>query len=170
MRKIQLYSIVTVLSLLFSLNILAQNVKLDTLSKTAREKYLVNLAIEVTKTHGSGYYRPNSKAIISEVKKYTTDDTRVEISKNIGREYYEVYFPCDFTKERLEWNFTSKVCIWKDNGQPFEVFFGNGMGVNFFFKSYKKATKSNKVEQIPYQQANEVINIFDTTKIEDEFK
>ena len=102
MRKIQLYSIVTVLSLLFSLNILAQNVKLD--------------------------------------------------------------------KERLEWNFTSKVCIWKDNGQPFEVFFGNGMGVNFFFKSYKKATRSNKVEQIPYQQANEVINIFDTTKIEDEFK
>lgn len=155
----------TILGLLFSLNTFSQNVDLGKMSKVDREKYLIYLAMEVTKTHGSGYYRKDAKAIISEVKKFKTDDTRAEISKNIGREYYEVYFPYDSTKEKLEWDFTSKVYIWKDNGQPSDVFFGNGVGKTFVFTPYTKATRASNVEQVPYQQANEIINIFDTTKI-----
>lgn len=157
--------LITALGLLLSLNTFSQNVDLGKMSKVDREKYLTNLAIEVTKTHGEGYYRKDVKAVISDVKKYETDDTRPEISKNIGREYYEVYFPCDSTKERLEWDFTSKVCVWKDNGQPYNVFFGNGVGKTFMFTPYTKATRGTNIEQVPYQQANEIINIFDTTKI-----
>lgn len=160
-----LYVLITILGLLFSLNVLSQNVDLGKMSKVDREKYLSDLAIEVTKTHGPGYYRKDSKAIISEVKKFTTDDTRTEVNKNIGREYYEVYFHYDPTKERLEWDFTSKVFVWKDNGQPYSVFFGNGIGKTFMFIPYTKTTKAANVEQVPYQQANEIIDIFDTTKI-----
>lgn len=166
MKTNKLYIPITILGILFSLNVFSQNVDLGKLPKVDREKYLVDLAIEVTKTHGSGYYRPGAKAIISKVKKFTTDDKRTEVSKNIGREYYEVYFPYDPTKERLEWDFTSNVYIWKDNGQPFRVFFGNGIGKTFIFTPYTKATRTTNIEQVPYQQANEIINIFDTTKIQ----
>lgn len=164
MKTNKLYVSITILGLLFSLNVFSQNVDLGKMSKVDREKYLTDLAIEVTKTYGPGYYRKDSKAVISKVIKFTTDDERPEVSKNIGREYYEVYFPYDPTKERLEWDFTSKVYIWKDNGQPFDIFFGNGIGRTFMFTPYTKATRAANVEQVPYQQANEILNIFDTTK------
>lgn len=173
MKTNKIYPVLFIFALIFSTDAFSQNVDLGKMSKNDREKYLINLGTEITKTYAPAYYRADAKPVISEVKKFQTDDTRPEISKNIGREYYEVSFIYDPTKERLEWNYTSQTMVWVDNGQPYGIFFGNGAGLDFFFEPYKKGIKIPAAQQIPYQQANKIINIFevqDTTRVQDTTK
>lgn len=134
----------------FLSNISAQS--LGEMSSTQRNKYLIELSSEVIKTIGPGYYRKMVPTIHEGVFKST--DNRLEVKKNVGREYYEVVYPYDKTKETLEFNFSAKVRIWKDTGEPCDVMFGNGHGRNFFFLSYKEQTESRAIiEQVPYEQA-----------------
>lgn len=131
----------------------AQNTDLGKLSEQERQEYLIELGKDLTKTFGPGYYREYKEPIILEVEKFSDNDKRPEIQKNIGREYYTVIFPYDESKEELDFPYASRVRVWKDTGEPLDVTFGNGYGKNFLFTSYKTMKMLNRDEQVPYQQA-----------------
>lgn len=92
-------------------------------------------------------------------------DSFPEIRKQIGREYYTITFTYDSTSVRFAFNYAAKVRIWKDTDTPLDVIFGNGMGRNFLFKSFKKQTKysspkrkkttTHLIEQVPLQTEKE---------------
>ena len=143
-------------SLLFMLplcSIFSQEVDLRKMDEVTRTQYLTQLAKEVTKNFGPGYYRKDSKPVITEGVFQTKYDNEI-YTKHIGREYYVVKFPYDTKKELLEWDYTSKVDIWKDTGEPLLVTFGNGMGKHFFCLSYKEWLELGieKEDSIIYQQ------------------
>jgi hypothetical protein len=124
------------------------------MTKESREAYLIALGRQVTRDFGPGYYREFGAPVISEEEQFQDCyDMRPEIQKNNGREYYMVTFLYDPSKETLEWNFASQVEIWKDTGEPMGVIFGNGYGINFFFRSYQRQLRSIKRKIIPYSQA-----------------
>ena len=116
-------------------------------------KRLIAKSVEAIKRIGPGYYREKATPRITEGI-FESNDQREEIQKNIGREYYEITFPYDASEERLDFGFSAKVKIWKDNEEPAEVIFGNGYGRNFFFKSYSEQLKDS-MDTVPYQQVQE---------------
>lgn len=148
------YILFTITLLMFFFRALPQDREPKKMYGKEREKYLIDTGKELTKIYGPEYYREYGKPIISKIKKFKTDDHRIEISKNTGRKYYEVTFPYDREKERLEWDYASKIGIWKDSGEPFVILFGNGAGLNFFFQSHQ-ARMQTGIERIPYEQAPE---------------
>ena len=115
---------------------------------------LIAKSVEAIKRIGPGCYREKATPRITEGI-FESNDQREEIQKNIGREYYEIVFPYDESEERLDFDFSAKVKIWKDNGEPAEVIFGNGYGRNFFFKSYSEQLKDSTLHTVPYQQVQE---------------
>lgn len=125
---------------------------LGKMTRANREAYMISLGNEVTRAFGPGYYRKYKRSHISKAKKFQDGDMRPEIQKNIGRRYYTVTFLYDPSKEVLEWNFASKVDIWQDTGEPIEVVFGNGYGINFLFQSYEEQLRSINRKVVPYQQ------------------
>ena len=121
------YLVLFLMSMFPLLSISAQN--LEKMDSVQRNKYLIDLSSEVIKTMGPGYYR-NTHPTISEGV-FKSNDGRAKIKKNIGRKYYEIKYPYDKSKETLEFDFSAKVRIWKDTGEPCDVIFGNGYGKNF---------------------------------------
>lgn len=121
------YLVLFLMSMFPLLSISAQN--LEKMDSVQRNKYLIDLSSEVIKTMGPGYYR-NTHPMISEGV-FISNDGRAKIKKNIGRKYYEIKYPYDKSKETLEFDFSAKVRIWKDTGEPCDVIFGNGYGKNF---------------------------------------
>lgn len=105
-----------------------------------RKDYLISLSEDVIRMFGPGYYRENVDVVVTE-EVFDTDDKRRKISRNIGREYYEVTYSYDKSREVLDFDFSAKVRVWKDTGEPLEVIFGNGYGRNFFFKPYRRLKK-----------------------------
>lgn len=103
-----------------------------------------------------------------------------EIRKQIGRKYYTVIFTYDSTSVRFAFDYAAKVRIWKDTSTPLDVIFGNGMGRNFLFQSFKKQTKrfsqkgkkraAHLIEQVPLQTENEPENIWEIKANEAGFK
>lgn len=144
--------LVFVLILMFScFGAMAQD--LGKLDKVQRDKYLINLSTQVIKKFGPGYYRNVTPVITEGV--FGSDDKRSEIKRNVGRKYYEVTYSYDKSKETLDFDFSAKVRVWKDSGEPCDVIFGNGYGKNFFFLSYKEQTDARAViEVVPYRQAS----------------
>lgn len=137
---------------MFCINVMAQRVNLNTLDESNRNDYLILLSKEVVKTFGPGYYRDYIVPIITEGV-FTTNDKREDISKNIGRKFYEITYFYDKSKETLDFDFSAKVKVWKDTGEPLEVIFGNGYGRNFFFITYEELMKERAmIEQVPYEQ------------------
>lgn len=132
---------------------IAQKVDLKTMNEKQKNEYLIRLGEEVCKTFGPGYYRKDVHPAITEGV-FNSDDKRAEIKKNIGREYYIVTFPYDKSKEKLDFNYSSMIKIWKDSGEPLEIIFGNGHGKNFLFLSYKEQIDSRAIiDVVPYQQS-----------------
>lgn len=145
------YLVFILISMSSCLGVVIQD--LGKLDKVQRDKYLVELSTQVIKKFGPGYYR-NVTPIITEGT-FESTDKRSEIKKNIGRKYYEVTYSYDKSKEILDFDFSAKVRIWKDNGEPCDVVFGNGHGKNFFFLSYKEQTDARAIiDIVPYQQAS----------------
>lgn len=145
------YLVFILISMFSYFGVMAQD--LGKLNKVQRDKYLVDLSTQVIKKFGPDYYR-NVTPIITEGV-FESDDKRSEIKNNIGRKYYEVTYSYDKSKEVLDFDFSAKVRIWKDNGEPCDVVFGNGYGKNFFFLSYKEQTDTRAIiEVVPYQQAS----------------
>ena len=132
-------------------------------SDICKKEILTTTAMNVANTFGPAYIPFFKDAEISEIRIFQKDDygdKQRKIRKQIGRAYYEVTFTYDTTAVRFAFNYAAKVRIWKDNGEPLDVIFGNGMGRNFLFKSFKKQTKHYKkkkpmtthlIEQVPLQ-------------------
>lgn len=142
-----------IISILFCAGVMAQTKSLNEMNESLRNDSLISIATQIIKTFGPGYYRANVAPLISE-ESFKSDDEREEVQKNVNRIYYVVTFPCDTTKEILDFNYSSKVKIWKDTGEPLEVIFGNGYGKNFLFQSYKRQIENRSItDTIPYEQA-----------------
>ena len=136
---------------MFCINAMAQQANFEALNSSEKEKHLISLSNDIIKLLGPGYYREVTPTITEE--KFESSDKRSEISRNIGRTYYEVTYGYDNSKESLDFPFSAKVSIWKDTGEPFEVIFGNGYGRNFFFITYDEVLKRKVImEPVPYQQ------------------
>lgn len=130
---------------------MAQQANFKALSGQEKEQYLISLSSDVIKLLGPGYYRNVTPTITEE--KFENSDNRLEISRNVGRVYYEVTYGYDNSEESLDFPFSAKVSIWKDSGEPFEVIFGNGYGRNFFFITYDDILKRKSImEPVPYEQ------------------
>lgn len=158
-----MYRILLSTLLFFPLSLTAQVINLGQMNKQERHAYLVKKSIEVIKNFGPGYYREGAAPIISDYTHSFFYDTKEMLTapeiepilvKNNGRKYYEVICPYDTLTERLSWDFAAKIKIWEDDGQPIEVIFGNGIGVNFFARSYdcwiQEGVKD--IEKIKYQK------------------
>lgn len=139
------YLVLFLMSMFPLLSISAQN--LEKMDSVQRNKYLIDLSSEVIKTMGPGYYR-NTHPTISEGV-FKSNDGRAKIKKNIGRKYYEIKYPYDKSKETLEFDFSAKVRIWKDTGEPCDVIFGNGYGKNFSFQVTRNRLKV-ELQQIKF--------------------
>lgn len=145
------YLVFILISIFSYFGVLAQD--LEKMDKVQRDKYLISLSTQVIKKFGPDYYRNVAPIITEEI--FESTDKRSEIKSNVGREYYEVTYPYDKSKEVLDFDFSAKVRIWKDSGEPCEVVFGNGYGKNFLFLSYKEQTDARAIiDVVPYQQAS----------------
>lgn len=138
---------------------------------SSKKKALIKTAKDVAMTFGSAYVPYFKDAVVSEAKVFQKEhygDSFSKIRKQFGREYYTVTFTYDSTSVRFAFDFAAKVNIWKDTGAPLDVIFGNGMGRNFLFQSFKKQTKySSKkhpskkktakhlIQQVPLQTEKE---------------
>lgn len=116
---------------------------------------LVNSARNVALTFGPAYVPYFNGAIISDIKIFTKDiygDGRPQIRKQIGRKFYTVTFTYDSTAVKFDFGFAARVRIWKDTGEPLDVIFGNGMGRNFLFLSFKEQTDHSakkRIKEVP---------------------
>ena len=138
---------------MFCSDMMARSVDLRSLDSLERKDYLISLSEDVIRMFGPGYHRENVDVVVTE-EVFDTDDKRRKISRNIGREYYEVTYSYDKSREVLNFDFSAKVRVWKDTGEPLEVIFGNGYCRNFFFEPYCRLKKrKTEVKQVPYQQA-----------------
>lgn len=145
------YLVFILMSVFSCFGVMAQD--LGKMDEVQRDKYLINLSTQVIKKFGPDYYR-NVTPTITEGT-FESTDKRSEIKSNVGREYYEVTYPYDKSKEILDFDFSAKVRIWKNSGEPCDVIFGNGYGKNFFFLSYKEQTDARAIiDVVPYQQAS----------------
>ena len=126
----------------------AQTVNLGDMSEKSRNEYLVKLSKEVIKNFGPDYYRDLPPSI-EEKKNDYLEGKDIE-----GREYYQVTFPYDRTKEILDFPYSAYVKIWKETGEPFVVIFGSGWGRNFLQVSYKEWVEKGILEtdKVKYQQ------------------
>lgn len=132
-------------------------------SDICQKDILTTTAMNVANTFGPAYVPYFKDAEISEIRIFQKDDygdKQRKIRKQIGKAYYEVTFTYDTTAVKFAFNYAAKVRIWKDTGEPLDVIFGNGMGRNFLFKSFKKQTEHYKkkklmtehlIEQVPLQ-------------------
>lgn len=143
----------SLLSLILPLCCFSQEINLKKMDETTRNEYLIKLAHEVTKKFGPGYYRQDSKPIITK-HIFQTQYKDELYTKNIGREYYTVTFPYDKKEELFETDYTSQVEIWEDTGEPYRAMFGNGYGIHFLITSYKEWIEIGieEDEKVQYQQ------------------
>lgn len=140
-------------TMLCAINILAQQNYLSGLSKidsSKRDEYLTKIAKDVTNTFGPEFYRDSIAPEISDLMIFKSGTSDLpEIKGNDSRKYYCVKFT---TTEPLEFDYTSRVDIWEDNGQPKAIYFGTGIGVHFLKKSYEEWLNQGitKEDQIQY--------------------
>ena len=130
----------------------SQKRNLEQMSDEERKTYLKVLAVEVVKNFGPEWYRDD---LIPEVSDSTimfdeTEDDydQKEIYSNYGRHYYSValkYTP-EVQKELIYRN-AANVQIWADDGEPLGIDFGNMMGYNFLFVSYRSWIKAGVTKE-----------------------
>ena len=149
--------------LFIPLSLTAQVTNLKQMNEQERHAYLVKKSKEIINNFGPGYYREDMAPVISDdTHLFVYDANEMSIApeieplliKNNGRKYYEVVCPYDTLIERLSWDFAAKIKIWEDDGQPIEIIFGNGIGINFFSRPYDNWIKDGirDDEIIKYQK------------------
>ena len=132
----------------------------DGMAEQERDEYLVAKAKEVVLNFGPDYYREYGEPEISEVMVYNSDNMWREHN---GKRFYTVTFRYDKTKESLEWDYAAFVEIWENDGQPKEVYFGNGAGFHFFKKPYSEQIREGITPDdiVRYQPARERVVVMD---------
>lgn len=166
-----------ILSLILGTAILyAQSLNPDSRTEDSYKNNLIETAKNVAETYGSAYVPFFKDAQVSDVQVFQENDygdSLPEINKQIGRKYYTVTFTYDSDSVKFAFDYAAKVRIWKDTGEPLDVIFGNGMGRNFLFLSFKEQTNYSaktiktvdsdlmeQVEQVPLQTEKEVESIW----------
>lgn len=149
MRKL-----VFAIAILAQLSVLAQTKDLDRQDKGDREAYLVQVAQKVISGISKRYYRDWTKPLISPLQSFGEReiDNREEMKKYEGRKYYAVSILYDKSKELFEMDYAARVCIWADDGTPWSIETGNGMGCEFLTIPFERYIKSKDFREIPYQQ------------------
>lgn len=161
MTKILLLIIAT----LCCVSSLAQNLDLSKMKKTERNQYLLTKAREAVTNFGPEYLREYKEPKISRLQTYKTSPANhEEWLRHNGRKYYTVTYLYDTTKEHMEKEYAAKVYIWDSDGEPMQIFFGCGIGNQFFTRSYSQWLKDGVTEHdiIPYRAYKENITIVDT--------
>lgn len=119
---------------------------LEAFSKRERNAYLSAVSKEVTLEFGPGYYREYKKPEISYNK---CDSIEADFwGVEIGTVYYSIKYPYDPEKEKLNLDFTARVIVMNNTGQPVNILFGNGYG----FKLSDNWRERSDLGSIPYQQ------------------
>lgn len=150
----------------------AQSLNLGKRSEGPNKSALIETAKYVAMTYGSAYVPYFKDVSVSDVQVFRKEDYGddfPEIRKQIGRKYYTVTFAYDTTSVRFAFDFAAKVRIWKNTREPLDVIFGNGMGRNFLFLSFKEQTNHSVkkrmkvapglIEEVPLQTEKEPENI-----------
>lgn len=151
MKRLFLLSV----SMLFTLFLSAQAVDLQKMSTKKRNHHLRNIAKEVTLAFAPEYYREYKAPIILGPYEYDANEFSYLENKNqfIGRKYYRVIIPYDFSKENLHRDYAAKIQIWADDGTPM-TFFAAGQEVTMHFLciSFEQLKKEGITEEmmIPY--------------------
>lgn len=162
----------------------AQSLNSNKRSERSNKSTLIETAKNVAMTYGSAYVPYFKDALVSDVQVFQKEDygdSFPEIRRQIGRKYYTVTFAFDTATVRFAFDYAAKVRIWKDTGEPLDVIFGNGMGRNFLFLSFKEQTNHSAkkkmkiapgvVEEVPLQIEKEPVNIvMDTLTMSDKEK
>lgn len=150
MRK--LYIILFLLLNIFSLSTLG---KLEAQENTPLpDEDLVSLAKNISIAFGPDYCLDNIAEIeISNPIVFKSEDQRPEIQSRVGNLYFEVtFYPED--RDMFDYEYISKVAVWM-NGEPMEVIYGNGWGVNFLFTPYDEMIKDPELITIPLEYAEQ---------------
>ena len=158
------------------MSLYAQSLKLNKHFEDSDKKTLIRTAKNVAMTFGPAYVPFFKEANVSDVQVFKKEDyggdSRPQIRKQIGRKFYTVTFTYDSTAVKFDFGFAARVRIWKDTGEPLDVIFGNGMGRNFFFKTFVEQTNhspndyekvaSDSIVKVPLQTVHEPENIWNS--------
>lgn len=139
----------------------------------SKMRTLIETAKNVAITYGPAYVSFFKDANVSDVQVFQNEDygdSFPEIQKQIGRKYYTVTFTYDKSSVKFAFDYAAKVRIWQDTGEPLDVIFGNGMGRNFLFLSFKEQTNHSAkkrikkvpdfIEKVPLQTEKESDSIW----------
>ena len=142
------------IAILAQLSVFAQTKDLDKQDKEDREAYLVQVARKVISGISKKYYRDWAKPLISPLQSFGEKEigNRKDMKRYKGRKYYAVSILYDKSKELFEMDYAARVCIWADDGTPWSIETGNGMGCEFLTIPFKEYVKSKDFMEIPYQQ------------------
>lgn len=151
----------------------AQSLNSSQSVEISSKENLIETAKNVAMTYGPAYVPFFKDANISEIqifKKEDYGDSFPEIRRQIGRKYYTVTFTYDSASVKFAFDYAAKVRIWQDTGEPMDVIFGNGMGRNFLFLSFKEQTNHSAkkrmktapglIETVPLQTEKDPENIW----------
>ena len=133
---------------------IAQN--LDSMPVDKRDSIIISISKEIILKYGSDYYREYSLPMIERSMVPLRGESNPS-GINAGRVAYVVTFLYDKTEETLEWDYTAKVSIWADTGNPCNVMFGNG-----FAKGITEGAdwrNDTKIEPVPYQES--IVPLYD---------
>jgi len=153
MNRIILFTVLTI----FAFHLSAQDIDLQKLSEKKRNKHLVETAKEVTMAFAPEYYREYKKPII--LGPYDYDPSKFPSLENrnqyIGRSYYVVIIPYDFSKENLDRDYAARIQIWADDGTPMTfIASGSEILIHFLrtsFKQIKQEGIPNELK-VPYKE------------------
>ncbi len=122
----------------------------SSLNKQALDSLLIAKSREVALFYCPEYYRDFGLPVIK-LKKYKGSSNAADNKKNMGREYYEISFNYDNTKEVLPESYAFQARIWKSSGEILAIYAGNGMGIHFLSEKYDRNKAKTNSTQIPYQ-------------------
>ena len=129
-----------VVMVLLSTPSFAQDCKnLRTMNEAERTQILCKKAQEVMSSLAPEWLQGDVILKISPIQKYFSNNKRLDIQRNIGREFYTVTF-CydDATKAKIKYDYAGEVRIWADNGEVESIGTGDGWGRVFHGVSYEQ--------------------------------
>lgn len=109
-----------------------KKINLEKSKEKARNEYLIKKSTEVIINLAPGYLKAD-KPVISDIQEHE------------GQKFYTVTYPCNDVERASSWNYSTKVDIWADNGEPKDLKFGGRMEyVSFESQAYSDLLKKYK--------------------------
>ena len=129
---------------------------LEYMSNRKRNRKLNEIASNAILEVGSDYYRKDSIPVIEGPFTFTWKNSGgPRYIEQEGRRYYLVSYPYDNEKEEIKIAkpYLAQLVIWADNGEIAGIYFGNGLGFNFFVgHTYEHAITENAYPNLDYDK------------------